>query len=533
MSSVASRDIVMIGAGPNGLVAAAYLARAGWKPLVLERSERIGGTAVTEEIHPGFRASTVAPMPAPLLPRVIRELELARHGLELVRPDVRVFAPGVEGRALLLHDDPRKSLPSIARFSSRDSDRLLPFHESLSRIGAALRPLLSMTPPPIDRPGGRDLWRLLQAGRRVRALGRKDEYRLLRWIPMAVADLASEWFESEPLKATLAARGVYGTFAGPWSAGTGANLLLSAAADGHSAGAAEFVRGGMGALAGALASSAREAGAEIRTAAEVVRIRVRGGAAEGVALANGEEIPARAVVSGADPRTSLLALLDPGELDPEFVQKIRSYRSFGAAAKVHFALSALPRFPSAAAAGDARNVLAGRIHLASEIDEIERAFDAAKYGNFSPRPFCEITIPTLSDASLAPQGAHVLSAHVQYAPYRLADGEWSSRREAFGDAVVRAIEEHAPGFGRLILARRILTPLDLESTYGLAGGHLFHGEHALDQLFTMRPLLGWARYRTPIDRFYLCGAGTHPGGGVSGAPGFNAAREILRDLRKR
>ncbi|HEY6065739.1 MAG TPA: NAD(P)/FAD-dependent oxidoreductase [Thermoanaerobaculia bacterium] len=525
------RDVVVIGAGPNGLVAAARLARAGRKPLVLERRERIGGTSVTEEIHPGFRASTVTPMPAPLLPRVVRDLELARHGLVTVRPAVRVFAPSRDGGAVLLYDDPARSLPSISRFSRRDAERFPAFHDSLARIGAALRPLLSMTPPPIEHPAARDLWRLLQTGRRVRALGKKDEYRLLRWLPMAVADLAAEWFDSEPLRATVAARGVYGTFAAPWSAGTGANLLLSAAAEGHSAAPAEHVRGGMGALADALASSGRAAGAEIRTSAEVVRIRVRGGATDGVVLADGEEIPARVVVSSVDPRTTFLRLLEPADLDPGFLQKIGSYRSIGAAAKVHFALSRLPRFRGVDSGGSEREAAAGRIHLAPETDDIERAFDAAKYGDFSPRPFCEATIPTLLDPSLAPEGAHVLSAHVQYAPYRLANGDWNRSRNALADAVTRTIEEHAPGFEGTIVARTILTPVDLESTYGLAGGHLFHGEHALDQLFVMRPLLGWGRYRTPIERLYLSGSGTHPGGGVSGAPGWNAAREILRDSK--
>lgn len=531
----AARRIVIVGAGPNGLVAAAYLARAGLHPLVLERRPVVGGVATTEEIHPGFRCSPVAAGPGPLLAGVARDLDLRRHGLEIVRPPVRLFAPSPDGRSLLLYDDPDRTAAALSCGFPGEARRYAEFQQSLCRIGAALAPLLSMTPPSLNGPTAKDTWKLLAIGRRFRALSRPDAFRLLRWGPMPVGDLACEWFETEPLRAAVAARGIHGVFAGPRSAGTSANLLLQAASEAHAAGATSFVKGGMGALAEALARAARSAGAEIRREAEVARIDVRGGAVTGVTLESGEEIPARAVVSSADPRRTFLGLLDPADLDPEFLVSIRNYRSEGSAAKAHLALSGLPRFTALEdAPGEAcvLEALSGRIQIGPDLDSLERAFDAAKYGRFSPQPYCEVTLPSIGDPSLAPPGCHVLSAHVQYAPYTLRDGDWQSRREELGDALVWALSRYAPNLTGLIVGRRILTPLDLEETYGLTGGHLFHGEHALDQLFAMRPVPACAQYRTPIVGLFLCGSGTHPGGGVTGAPGANASREIVRDLRR-
>ncbi|HEY6930222.1 MAG TPA: NAD(P)/FAD-dependent oxidoreductase [Thermoanaerobaculia bacterium] len=524
--------LVIIGAGANGLVAAAYLARAGLRPLVLERRPVIGGIATTEEFHPGFRCSPVVSAAGPFLARIAGDLHLEKHGLAALSPAVRVFAPS-NGRSLVLYDDPSRTAADLERTSPKDAANWKAFDESLSRIGRLLSTLLTTTPPAIDRPSFDDVWRLLQTGWRFRGLPRRDAFRLLRWGPMAVADLAAEWFETEPLRAVIAARGVFGNFAGPWSAGTSANLLLQAAADPRAAGGGAFIRGGMGALATALATAAREAGAEIRTSAEVASIAVRDGGARGVRLVDGKEIPAAAIVSAADPRRTLLNLVDVADLDPDFLEKIRHYRSTGVVARVHLALSALPRFSAlSSSSGDSAQTLSGHIHIGPEIDSIERAFDAAKYGRFSSEPYCDVTIPSILDKDLAPAGSHVLSAHVQYAPYRLGDGDWKSQKEALGDAVVRTLAAHAPGLEKLILARQVLTPVDLEETYGLTGGHIFHGEHSLDQLFTMRPVLGWARYRTPIRGLFLCGAGTHPGGGVTGAPGWNASREIVKDLKK-
>jgi phytoene dehydrogenase-like protein len=347
---------------------------------------------------------------------------------------------------------------------------------------------------------------------------------------MAVADFAAEWFDTGILRAVLCARGTFGAFAGPWSAGTTANLLLqSAAHGGNGAGSSTLVAGGLGALAAALGDAARGFGAEIRTGAAVERIVTRDGRVTGVVLEGGEEIAADAVVSGVDPHRTFLRLLDPAVLDPEDLHRIRGYRQQGMCSKVHLALGALPAF-RAVGAEDPAKLLAGRVHIGPEVDDLERAFDEAKYGGIASRPYLDVTIPTLADPSLAPAGRHVLSAYVQYTPYHLREGDWPSRREEVGDAAVRLLEEYAPGIGALVLHREVLTPVDLEQRYGLTGGHPFHGEPSLDQLFLTRPLLGWGRYRGPVPGLYLCGAGSHPGGGVTGQPGANAAREILKDL---
>ena len=524
------RDAVIVGGGHNGLVAAAYLAKAGLRPLVLERREVVGGAAVTEEVHPGFRSPTLAHSAGPFLPPIARDLALERHGFQVLRPAVRLFAPALDGPPLRLYEEPARTAAELSGICAKDSARYLEFHESLARIGRLLARLLTTTPPSLERPGPADLWKLLSLGRNFRGLPKKDAYRLLRWGPMAVADLASEWFETERLRAIVAARGITGMFAGPRSAGTSANLLLQAAADPHSAGPASFVKGGPGALAAALASAAGSFGAEIRTGAEVARIMVTGGAATGVLLSSGEEISARTVVSNADPKRTFLGLLDPTHLDPDFLERVRNYRCLGTAAKVNFALAGLPKF-AGTEPGDAAASLSGTVHLGPDVDYLERAFDAAKYGDFSPEPYLEVTIPSLLDPDLAPPGRHVLSAYVQYAPYNLKRSDWEKAREPLGDAVTAALARYAPDLPALVLHRQVVTPRDLENVYGLTGGHIFHGEHSLDQLFTMRPILGWARYRTPIRGLYLCGAGTHPGGRVTGAPGRNASREILRDLR--
>jgi phytoene dehydrogenase-like protein len=525
-----THDIIIIGAGHNGLVTAAYLAKAGFKPLVLERRAVAGGACVTEEIHPGFRCSTLAQSPGPLFPQIVKDLRLEAHGLELINPPVRVWAPDLNGRAVCIYQDVKRTAESLSEVSVKDAQSYPDFVATFARIGGAISPLLAMTPPDIDKPSTNELWNLGKLGLAIRGLGKKDEYRLLRYSPMAVADLAAEWFESEPLRAIIAAAGIFGAFAGPWSAGTSAAVLLQAATDRSAIAPTSFVKGGMGALTDALTKAATAAGVEIRTDAEVTGIRINDGKVSGVGLASGEEINARAAVSNADPRTTFLKLVDAGELDPSFLTKIRNYRAHGAVAKVHLALSALPNF--AGLNGDTSETLSGRIHLGPEIDYLERAFDAAKYGDFSSQPYMNVTIPSLTDSSLAPNGAHVLSIHAQFAPYQLKTGDWNSRREELGDAVVNALSDYAPNLKELIVGRKVITPLDLEQTYGLSGGHIHHGEMALDQLFAFRPLIGWARYRTPIEGLFLCGAGTHPGGGVTGMPGANAARSIIKDLRR-
>ncbi|MDX6529420.1 MAG: hypothetical protein QOH41_1710 [Blastocatellia bacterium] len=523
--------IIIIGAGHNGLVTAGYLARAGLKPIVLERREVIGGACVTEEFHPGFRASPLAQSTGPLSSQVIKDLQLERH-LEFIKPAVRLFAPLPNGQSISIYEDAKRTAEELAQLSAKDAKNYLDFVKTFARIGRALSPLLRMTPPDIDKLSKGELWGLGKLGLAIRGLGKKDEYRLLRYGPMAVADLAAEWFETELLRAIVAARGIFGAFAGPWSAGTSAALLLQAATDEHAIAPAIFVKGGMGALSQALAKVATEAGAQLRTNAEVASVSVKDGKAVGVVLTSGEEISARAVISNADPRTTFLKLVDPAEFDPSFLNKIRNYRAQGTVAKVHLALSSLPQF-SALSNGEAIEKLSGRIHIGPDIDYLERAFDAAKYGDMSPRPYLDVTIPSLTDQTLAPAGSHVMSIHAQFAPYHLKDGDWNSRREEIGDIVVNALSDYAPKLKASIVARQVITPLDLEATYGLSGGHIHQGEMAVDQLFAFRPVIGWARYRTPIEGLYLCGAGAHPGGGVTGMPGANASREIIKDLKRK
>ncbi|MGH8247635.1 MAG: phytoene desaturase family protein, partial [Gammaproteobacteria bacterium] len=495
---------------------------------VLERRDIVGGGAITEELQPGFRCPTLAHAGGLPSSELVRELGLAKHGLEAIQPEVRVFALSPTGPAITLYQDPARTTLELQRISSKDAARYPEFTESFARIGRFLRPVLALSPPSVERPSLPESWQLLRLAKGFRDLGRKEGYRLLRWGPMAVADLAGEWFETDLLRAVVAARGIHGSFAGPWSAGTSVGLVLQAALDGQAVAPSSTFRGGMGALSQALASAAKSAGAEIRTGAGVARIRIEEERAVSVVLATGEEIRAAAVVSNADPRSTFLGLIDAADLDPDFVQRIRNYRSFGTVAKINYALSGLPDF---ARSGESA-LLAGRIHIGPEIDYLERAFDASKYGEFSAEPYLDITIPSLGDPSLAPPGGHVLSVHAQFAPYRLRSGDWSTRREEMAAAAEKKLAEYAFNFKGLILTRQVITPADLETIYGLAGGHIHHGEQALDQIFTMRPLLGWAQYRTPIRGLYLCGAGTHPGGGITGLPGANAAREILKDLKR-
>ncbi len=524
------RDVIIIGGGHNGLTAAFYLAKAGLKPLVLERRDTVGGGAVTGELHPGFRCPTLTHSTGLLWRDVASEMELGRRGVELLTSDAQVFAPGTDGRALVLYRDVRRSAESIRAFSTKDAEAYPAYRDAIERISSVIASLFAITPPSIDSPTTSDAWNMLRTGRLFRSLGRKDGYRLLRWGPMAVADLMHEWFETELLAASIAAEGVSGTMLGPWSAGS-ALVLLRREAHRHLAVAAQ-VRGGPGALTRAMAGAAEAAGAQVRTGAAVERIIVTNERVTGVALSTGEEIPAHAVVSSADPKTTFLRLIDPVDLTPDFTTKVRNYRSQGTVAKVNLAFSGLPRFSGMGA--EARpEALAGRIHIGPEIDSLERAFDHAKYGEFSSEPWLDVCIPSILDPLLAPSGSHVMSVYVHFAPYSLRGTTWDAAREPLAQAVMRTLERYAPGIEQQVVAAQIITPAELEHDYGFFGGHIFHGELALDQLLTMRPLLGSAQYRGPIDGLYLCGAGTHPGGFLTGGSGRNAAREIARDLRAR
>jgi phytoene dehydrogenase-like protein len=520
-------DIIFIGSGHNSLVAAFYLAKAGLKPFVLESRAVAGGCVANEKFASGFIAPLANAL-GPLRASVVHDMGLSGR-VQFTQPDPRLVALAPGGHALAFSTDVHRTAEAIRPFSEKDAAAYPEFCATLQRLGGFLSHLLEITPPDIDSPAAAEMWELLKAGRRFRALGRKDGFRLLRWGPMAVADEVGEWFESEPLQAAVAARGVFGTAMGPWSAGSGAVLLLNAAVDATPGGRSVTVAGGQGALAAAMAGAARDAGAEIRTGARVARVLVREGRAGGVVLENGEEIQARAVVSGVDPRRTFLDLVDPIELDPGFVTKIRNFRARGTVAKVHLALGALPAFIGIPNPAD----LHGRVHIGPEIDYIERAFDASKYGEIPRRPYLDFTVPSIADASLAPAGKHVLSAHVQFVPYELRKEAWDTGRDALLSTVLETLEEHAPGLRNTVEATQVITPLDLERNYGLTGGHIYHGEPALDQLFTMRPVLGWSQYSTPIANLFLCGSGTHPGGGITGASGQNAAREILKTLKTR
>src|SRR6266849_4222215 len=418
--------VVLIGGGHNALITAFYLARGGFKPLVLERREMVGGGAITEEFHPGFRASTLAHTLGPLRADVARDLQLDNFDCEILYPDPRVFAPTPDGKALLFYNDVARTAAEIARISAKDSTKYAQFALSLEKTARFFTQLTSITPPAIDKPTPEDLWSFLKTGRSLRRLGKSGIFDLLRWGPMAVADFVAEFFETELLRAVIAARGIFGTALGPWSAGSTAVLLLRAAADAHPVGSAAVPRGGLGSFSRALAESAKLAGAEIRTDAEVRHILVKDGAVTGIVLTGGEEIVVEAVVSGVDPKRTFFHLLDPSQLDPTFANRIKHFRANGTVAKVNLALAGLPAFSALAESESSLKSLSGRIHIGPEIDYLERAFDASKYGEFSNAPFLDVTIPTILDPALAPDGKHVLSACVQFAPFKLKEGNWDA-----------------------------------------------------------------------------------------------------------
>ena len=527
-------DAIVVGGGHNGLVTAAYLGRAGLRTLLLERREQVGGAATTHQLAPGLRVPRLAHTVGRMRPSVVRELDLRSHGLRLIAPAVRAFAPQPDGRAVTLWADLERTAAGLREWSSEDAGRYAGFDRLVRSLGRFLGELATTAPPDIRSPGLGDAITGLRLGRSFRGLGTLDARTITRVLPMAIADFVAEAFTTDALRAVIAWRGVQHCSLGPWSAGSTAVLLAdSAGNDGGAAGQTVYARGGPGALAEALAGADRAAGVQIRTGVEVAAVTSRDGRATGVALASGEEIPARAVVSGLDPKRTLVDLVDPVALGPSLGWRAGNIRQPGVVAKVNLALAELPLFPSA---GDDPARLRGRIIVAPGIDAMERAFDASKYGRISDEPILEATIPSLADPSLAeggPPGAHVMSVVLQYAPYRLRDASWDDCREAVGDLAIARLETVAPGIGTLVTRREVLTPLDLEREYGLTGGHPLHAEPGLDQFFLWRPLLGHARYRMPLEGLYLCGSGAHPGGGLTGGPGQNAAREIVADLTKR
>jgi phytoene dehydrogenase-like protein len=523
-------DAVVIGAGHNALVTAAYLAKAGVRTLVLERREQAGGSLATEEICPGYRVPAVAHTVGRLWAKVVRDLDLHRRGLTLIAPDVRVFAPQPDGRSLTLWSDIARTAQELRGWSPRDAEAYPLFDRKVRALASFIAHLHASTPPDLKKPSATDALGGIKLARAFRGLGKRGTRELLRVLPMAVADFVGEAFETDALRGALAARGIQYASMGPWSAGTTSVMLSdSAGNDGGAAGHTVLVRGGPGALTECLVSVARDFGAEVRNGAEVVGITHSGRRATGVALASGEEIPSSIVVSGADPKRTL-RLIDPAAAGPTLVWRAGNIRLPGVVAKVNLALSALPAFN--ADGGDEVERLKGRIVVAPGIDHLERAFDASKYGRVSEAPYLEATIPSLSDPGLAPERGHVMSILMQYAPYHRRDGDWDTEREGLGDLVLKTLEGLAPGISDLVVARHVLTPLDLERDYGLTEGHPLHGEPALDQFFAWRPMLGHARYRLALGGLYLCGSGAHPGGGITGGPGVNAAREILADRKR-
>jgi phytoene dehydrogenase-like protein len=532
-------DVVIIGGGHNALTAAFYLAKAGFRPVVLEQRETVGGGAITTELHPGFRCPTLAHH-TPLRADVVSDMELARHGLEFLSPPVATFAPAVDGPPAIVYCDENRTAQALREMHAKDAEAYPAYRSSVEAVAGVLASALASPAPDISEPDARDVWNLLNTGRRFRALGRKNAYRLLRWAPMPVADLTGEWFESEVLRAMVAGPALSGTMFGPRSAGTGLVLLMHEATR-LLAHRAPRVRGGPGALTQAMAAAARAAGADIRTGVRVERILVRDERVTGV-VAGGSEIAASVVVSAVDPKTTFLRLVDPADLSPDFLRKMRGYRASGTVAKINLALSSLPSFGPAGTGpakaghyvhtgGGNAELLSGRIHIGPTLDYLERAFDHAKYGELSEEPWLDVTIPSILDPDLSPAGAHVMSIYAHYAPYRLRGGDWSASKQLLLERVLATLERFAPGLARLVVAAEAITPLELETRYGFHGGHTFHGELALDQLASLRPVLGYSRYQAPLRGLYLCSAGTHPGGFMSGGSGRMAAREVVKAVR--
>jgi phytoene dehydrogenase-like protein len=517
-------DAIVIGGGHNGLVTAAYLARAGRRVLVLERRHVLGGAAVTEEVFEGFQFSVCSYVVSLLRPEIIRELELPRHGLEILPLD-GTFTPMPNGDHLWRTSDHGRTRREIARHSALDAEAYDEYAKAMVDMARFVKPILSLTPPD---PLGLDpfgLAQLLELGQGFRALPRAAQRNLVLLMTTSAVDLLDRWFETDVLKATMSASGIIGTFLGVRSPGT-AYVLLH-----HYMGEIDgafrswgFSRGGTGAISNAIAAAAREAGVEIRVQAEVERIKTRNGRATGVVLPGGDEIDAPVVVSSLDPHRTFLRLLESGALPDTFLQQVRRYKLRGSSGKVNLALDALPDFTSLPGPGAH---LRGAISISPSVEYMERAYDEAKHGDYSKRPYLDVVIPSLTDPSVAPPGKHVLSCFVQYAPYALQHGDWDHKREALGDAVVDTLAEHAPNLKKIILHRQVLTPLDLEREWGLSEGNIFQGELSLEQLFFLRPGPGWARYRTPVDGLYMCGSATHPGGGIMGASGRLAAHAIL------
>jgi phytoene dehydrogenase-like protein len=529
MPSNSKYDAIIIGGGHNGLTTAAYLARAGKRVLVLERRHVLGGAAVTEEVFPGFKFSVCSYVVSLLRPEIIRDLDLPRHGLEILPLD-GTFTPMPSGDYLWRVNDHGKTHREIARHSKLDAEAYDEFGKAMQAMCRFVKPILSMVPPDPATLNPKELMKLLFIGRRFQGMTSDDKYNQVQLMTMSAIDFLDQWFETDVLKATMSASGIIGTFLGVRSPGT-AYVLLH-----HYMGEIDgafrswgFARGGTGAISNAIADAAREAGAEIRVQAPIAKIIVKHSKAKGVVLADGEEIYADIISSSVDPRLTFTKFVEEGALHSAFLEEVNRYKFRGSSGKVNLALDALPSFKCLPGPGAH---LRGAISISPSVEYMERAYDDAKYGNFSRRPYIDMVIPTLTDPSIAPPGKHIMSCFVQYAPYKLRPGlNWDDQKEAFGDNVINTIAEYAPNIKDIILHRQIVTPLDLERDFGLSEGNIFQGELSLEQLFFLRPVPGWAQFRTPIKNLYMCGSATHPGGGIMGGPGRLAALEILKDFK--
>jgi phytoene dehydrogenase-like protein len=517
-------DAVVIGGGHNGLTTAAYLARAGKKVVVLEKRHVLGGAATTEEIFPGFRFSVASYVVSLLRPEIIRELELPKHGLEILPLD-GTFTP-LDDDYLWRVNDHGKTMRELRRWSKNDAEAYEEYGQLMVEMARFIKPILSVVPPDPGQVRPMQWLPLVGLAKKFRDLPERHQAVFVQLMTMSAADFLDQWFETDPLKATMSASGIIGTFQGVRSPGTAYVLLHHYMGEIDGAFRAWGIpRGGTGGVSNAIASAARAAGVEIRLQAPVHHVRVEGDRATGVVLESGEEISASTVLSSVDAHQTFLNLLEPGHLPSEFEEEVRRYKFRGSSGKVNLALDALPNFTCLPGVGEH---LRGAISFSPAVDYMERAYDDAKYGHFSRRPYIDTIIPTLVDPSMAPPGKHVMSCFVQYAPYHLAEGEWDDEaREAFGETVIDTIAERAPNIRDIILHKQVLTPLDIERDFGLTEGNIFQGELSLEQLFFNRPVPGWARYRTPIKDLWMCGSATHPGGGIMGAPGRIAALELL------
>ncbi|MBW8010593.1 MAG: NAD(P)/FAD-dependent oxidoreductase [Chloroflexi bacterium] len=520
-------DAIIIGGGHNGLVAAAYLAKAGKKVIVLERRHILGGAAATEEIYPGFKFTVFSYVVSLLRPEIVRDLNLPKHGLTIL-PLESTITPLPDGDYLYRDIDHHRTLRNIARFSERDAEAYEEYSRSMYFMAKAVKYILGIIPPDPTSLKPKDLLGLLEMSKHFLGIGEEQFFTLFKLMTMSSADFLEEWFETDPLIATMSASGIIGTFLGPRSPGT-AYVLLH-----HYMGEIDgvfrawgFAKGGTGAISNSIAGAAREFGAEIRTNAPVSNVIVKNGKATGVALENGDEFLADIIISSLDPKLTFLKLVEENDLPSDLVESIHKFKIRGSSGKVNLALDALPDLSCIPGPGPH---LRGAISISPSVDYIERAYDDAKYGEISKQPYIDVIIPSMIDPDMAPPGKHVMSCFVQYAPYELREGTWEQRREELGDNVVNALSEFMPNIKDIILHRQVLSPWDVEQSIGLSQGNIFQGELSLFQLFFLRPASGYAKYNTPIRGYYQCGSGTHPGGGITGTPGRLAALKILKEI---